>query len=110
MSEYTDRTDVTDRTNVADRTNNTDHADHTDAELRAAQAREDSGRRLLWAGILIALVGAVEPVVASLLNAGTASTIAWLVSMPLCVAGAGVAAAGYLRRRSVRSVLHEDWG
>lgn len=101
MSEYTDRMDMTDRTN------NTDHAD---AELRAAQAKEDSGRHLLWAGILIALVGAVEPVVASLLSTGTASTIAWLVSMPLCVAGAGVAAAGYLRRRSVRSVLHEDWG
>lgn len=77
---------------------------------QAAQAKEASGTRWLRVGILIAVFGAVEPVVVSLLSGGTASTLAWLISMPLCVVGAGVAAAGYLRRRSVRSVLHEDWG
>lgn len=77
---------------------------------QVAQAQEARGTRWLRTGILIAVLGAVEPVVVSLLSGGTASTVAWLISMPLCVIGVGVGAAGYVRRRSVRSILHEDWG
>lgn len=80
------------------------------AELERARRADVRGRRLLIAGLVIMLASALLPVLASWMLDGEASTALWLASMPLCLAGAGVAAVGGTLRRSVRSQLREDWG
>lgn len=56
------------------------------------------------------LAGALLPVVASWLLDGGALTTLWLASMPLCLAGAALAAVGYTTRRAALGVLREEWG
>lgn len=75
-------------------------------ETRRAQA---AARRRIWAGVVVMIAGALLPVLGSLLDGGGA-TVLWLASMPVCLAGAALVAAGVLRRHSLRPRLHEDWG
>lgn len=76
------------------------------AQVRRGRAA--AGRRV-WVGAAVMVVGALLPVLASVLDGGGATAL-WLVSMPTCLAGASLAAVGLLRLRSLRSRLHEDWG
>lgn len=76
------------------------------AETLRAQA---AARRRIWAGVVVMIAGALLPVLGSLLDGGGA-TVLWLASMPVCLAGAALVAAGVLRRHGLRPRSHEDWG
>ncbi|MCL3777685.1 MULTISPECIES: hypothetical protein [unclassified Actinomyces] len=68
------------------------------------------GRGLMVGGALLMVVAALLPVAASLLPVGAAATVLWLVSMPGCLAGAALTAAGLLRRRRGQPDRDEGWG
>lgn len=65
----------------------------------AARARRRSGRRLLVAGLLLWVLAALLPVIATVLASGALQTIGWLSSMPLCLLGAALGAMGIMRLR-----------
>ncbi|MDY3679625.1 MAG: hypothetical protein SO046_10505 [Actinomyces urogenitalis] len=92
------------------RSNETSAAVLAQAELERARRTDTRGKRMLIAGLVIMLAAALFPVFASWALDGEAATALWLASMPLCLAGAALAAVGYTRRRSVSSLLREDWG
>lgn len=76
----------------------------------APPGRSRSGTRLLGAGILLWAVAALLPVAATHLASGGAQVVMWLASMPLCLLGACMAIAGWLRRRRAGSASWEDRG
>ena len=88
------------------RSNETSAATLAQAELERARRTDTRGKRMLIAGLVIMLAAAL----ASWALDGEAATALWLASMPLCLAGAALAAVGHTRRRSVSSLLREDWG
>ncbi|WP_172120270.1 hypothetical protein [Actinomyces faecalis] len=85
-------------------------AAEAETDLERAHRHQARGRRLLITGLTIMLAAALFPVLASWALDGEAAAALWLLSMPLCLAGAGVAAVGYTRRRAASSLLREDWG
>lgn len=82
----------------------------TPSELAALRARRVSGARLVVVGIAVLVLGAVAPLLAQAPALAGVSSVLWVASMPLCLAGAGFVAAGVMRRRSARAAADEDWG
>lgn len=80
------------------------------ASLDALRARRASGARLIVIGLVALVLGAVAPVLAQARALSSVSTILWVASMPLCLAGAGILTAGVMRLRSARAAAETDWG
>ncbi|WP_127841643.1 hypothetical protein [Actinomyces wuliandei] len=67
-----------------------------------------SARRALRWALALMVLAACLPVLAQLTASPPASTLMWLASMPLCLAGAGVAGRGALRLAGARRAQEED--
>ena len=95
---------------MSSQTPTTSSAPLSTSALARLRARRASGTRLVVIGLVVLVLGAVAPVLAQSSALAGISSVLWVASMPLCLAGAGLVAAGVMRRRSARGAADEDWG